>query len=94
MAEQAQTAALAKQSEELTPAIESKNADWVYLRFIPSSAQLAAIHRANKRAFITGVTVSGNVPDSWRQTAQVGSDAILTDYPLELRATLRKNAEK
>jgi hypothetical protein len=39
-------------------------------------------------------TVSGNVPDNWKQVANVGTDAILTDYPLELRATLKLNSGK
>lgn len=51
-----------------------------------------AVHRAKKRAFIAGPTVSGKVPKNWRQAAEVGIDAILTDYPLDLRTTFRKNA--
>ena len=35
-----------------------------------------------------GPTVGGDVPGNWRHAADVGIDAILTDYPLEMRTTL------
>jgi hypothetical protein len=37
-------------------------------------------------SFIAGVTVN------WRQAAQAEIEGILTDYPLELQATLRQSA--
>ena len=40
--------------------------------------------------FIAGSTVSDKVPGNWQQVASVGIDAILTHYPLWLRATLKK----
>ena len=82
---------MANNAEEFPTAIAASNADWVYFRFIPSKEQIEAVHRAKKRAFIAGLTVSGNVPENWRLAAKVGMDAILTDYPLELRTTLRQN---
>ena len=66
------------------------NADWAYVRFLPSKEQIEAVHRAGKQAFIAGPTVAENVPENWQHCADVGLDAILTDYPLELRTTLRK----
>jgi glycerophosphoryl diester phosphodiesterase len=88
----AQTTALANNSEEFPQAIETADADWVYLRFLPSLEQMRAVHHAGKIAFIAGVTVSGDVPQNWQQAAEAGMDGILTDYPLTLRAALRKSA--
>jgi glycerophosphoryl diester phosphodiesterase len=86
----AHIAAVANNADEFRKALAASNADWVYLRFIPSTVQIEAVHRAKKRAFIAGPTVSGNLPDNWRQAAGAGMDSILTDYPLELWATLHQ----
>lgn len=85
----AQTSAVANSADEFGSALGVADADWVYVRYLPSREQVAAVHRANKRVFIAGVTVSGPVPDNWHHAAQVGIDGILTDYPLELRSALR-----
>jgi len=60
---------------------------------MPSKGQIDAVHRANKRALIAGKPVRGHLPENWLHVAGLGIDAILTDYPLELRTTLRQNAE-
>ena len=73
-------------------ALAASHADWVYLRYLPSTAQMEAVHRARKRAFLAGPTVSGNLPENWRQAVAVGIDAVLTDCPLELRTALRREA--
>ncbi|AMV21524.1 glycerophosphodiester phosphodiesterase [Planctomyces sp. SH-PL14] len=86
----AHTAALANTPEEFPAALTDESADWVYLRFLPSPKQMKAVEAAKKRAFIAGVTVAGQLPDNWQQAAEAGVDGILTDYPLELRALLRK----
>ena len=90
----AHAAAVANNADEFAKALAASNSDWVYVRFLPSKEQIEAVHRAKKRAFIAGSTVSGKLPDNWRHAANVGIDAILTDYPLELWATLRKFAAK
>ncbi len=84
-----QAAAVANNSAEFAAALGAKDADWVYLRYLPIREEIDAVHDAGKRAFIAGPTVSGNVPDNWRHATNVGIDAILTDYPLELRAVER-----
>ncbi len=84
----AQTATVANNPEEFSKALTA--ADWVYFRYLPPQEQMAAVRTAGKRTFIAGATVAGNVPANWRQAASVGIDGILTDYPLELRATLRQ----
>ena len=88
----AHTAAVANNPEEFPKALAAPNADWVYVRFLPTDEQIEAVHDAMKRAFIAGPTVSGNVPKNWQHAARVGIDGILTDYPLELRSVLRSAA--
>lgn len=85
-----QTAAVANSTDEFAAALAAPHADWVYFRYLPPQSQMDAVRSAKKRAFIAGATVSGNVPDNWRQASQVGMDGILTDYPLELRSLLRE----
>lgn len=87
----AHTAAVANNPEEFPKALAAPNADWVYVRFLPSREQIEAIHQAGKRAFIAGPTVSGNVPRNWLHCADVGLDTILTDFPLKLRTESRNN---
>lgn len=87
----AQTAAVANNSSEYPQALDTTNAEWVYFRFLPSTEQMKALHEARKLAFIAGATVADNVPGNWQLAAEVGIDGILTDYPLELRTTLRQS---
>ncbi len=86
----ARTAAVANNAGEFSEALAASNADWVYFRFLPPKEQMETVRGAGKRSFIAGVTVSGNVAENWQQAAEVGIDGILTDFPLELRAMLRK----
>lgn len=86
----AQTAAVANNLNEFPQSLAAANADWVYFRYLPSKEQMQAVHAAGKRAFIAGMSVGGNLPENWRHSAGVGIDGILTDYPLELRMTLRQ----
>ena len=85
----AQTAAVANNTNEFAAALTDADASWVYVRFLPTKQQVEAVHQAEKRVFIAGATVSGNVPANWEHTVQVGVDAVLTDYPLPLRSMTR-----
>lgn len=85
----AQTAVVANGASEFPKALASPNGDWVYFRYLPTKEEMEAVRRAGKRAFIAGPTVSGNVPMNWWHAARVSIDAVLTDYPLSLRTTLR-----
>lgn len=85
-----QCAAVANDSDEFSKVLAATHASWVYFRYLPSMTEMEAVRGAGKRAFIAGATVSGQVPMNWRQAAGVGIDGILTDYPLELAAMLRK----
>ena len=75
----AHTAVVANNTEEFPKALAEKNANWVYFRYLPPKRQMEAVRAAQKRAFIAGATVSGNVPDNWGQAVEVGIDGILTD---------------
>ena len=89
----AQTATVANNADEFPKALAAPNTDCVYFRYLPPKDQMDAVRGAGKRSFIAGTTVSGNLPDNWQQAAEVGIDGILTDFPLELRVTLRKDRE-
>jgi glycerophosphoryl diester phosphodiesterase len=91
---EARTAAVANDAGEFPAALAAPNADWVYVRFLPSREQVEAVHRGGKRCFIAGPTVTGDEPENWRQAAVVGLDAILTDHPLRVRTLLAKNARE
>ncbi len=84
----AATATVANNRGEFAAALNASNTDWVYVRYLASKQEVAAVHRAGKRVFIAGSNVSGSVPDNWRRAATAGIDAILTDYPLELQSAL------
>jgi glycerophosphoryl diester phosphodiesterase len=90
---EAHAGAVANTPAEFEQALAAPDADWVYFRFLPTAEQIGQVHRAGKKRFIAGGTVSGNVPENWRRAAEVGLDGVLTDYPLELRAVLSRNAD-
>ncbi len=75
-------------------ALAAPRTDWVYFRYIPAADQIEAVHRARKRAFIAGPTVASHVPTQWKQATDVGLDAVLTDYPLELQMLLRQDQRR
>lgn len=87
--DKAHTATVANNADEFVLALAAPDADWVYFRFLPTEEQVEAVHQAKKRSFIAGPTVAGNVPENWQHAANARMDAILTDYPLELRAAIR-----
>jgi glycerophosphoryl diester phosphodiesterase len=78
-------ARLASGPEKIDDVLADDSADWVYLRFIPAAADARRIHAAGKRIFVAGPLFAGNEPQNWAAAAAAGVDAILTDYPLELR---------
>lgn len=87
----AQTATVANNADEFSRCLAAPDTDCVYFRYLPPMEQMQAVRESGKRTFIAGTTVSGNIPDNWRQAANLGIDGILTDFPLELRTILRKS---
>jgi len=85
----ARTARLAPAPADIAAALADEDADWVYLRFLPTAAEMHRIHAANKLAFLAGELVAGNEPANWAKAASLGFDAMLTDFPLELASQLR-----
>lgn len=90
--QKAHAAAVANDPDEFSKALGAPDADWVYFRYLPPKEQMAVVHRAGKRAFIAGATISGNLPENWQRASKVGIDGILTDYPLDLRHSLKQAA--
>jgi glycerophosphoryl diester phosphodiesterase len=89
----AQVARLAQTPDELPVVLADGGCRWAYLRFVPSPAQVEAIHRAGKRVFIAGPTVAEKQPGNWRAAAAAGADAFLTDEPLEARSVISGRAQ-
>ena len=85
----APVAHLANTLKELPAVLKNPAADWAYIRFVPTREQVDFIHRIGKRVFLVGTKVAGLQPENWRTAAKNGVDAILTDYPLELRKAIR-----
>lgn len=81
---------VAHNSKELTESIANPITNWVYVRYLPSPTEVTKIHAAGKRVFIAGNTVSGLERDHWQTCIDIGIDAILTDYSIELARQLRK----
>lgn len=86
----AETAAVANNAGEFKDALGAGNADWVYLRYLAPASEILQVHQTGKRTFIAGPTVSGDLPANWRRITAAGVDAILTDYPLQLRLALKQ----
>jgi glycerophosphoryl diester phosphodiesterase len=85
----ARTARLCNNSTEITAAIADSETDWVYLRTLPSTADMHRIHAAHKRTFIAGPLVAGHETANWSSATTLRIDSILTDFPLELAKSLR-----
>lgn len=86
---EAQISRVAHNSQELVESIADPINDWVYVRYLPSAEEIARIHQRGKRVFIAGKTVSGYKTDNWSTAIEIGIDAILTDYSLELARQIR-----
>jgi glycerophosphoryl diester phosphodiesterase len=90
VSDQARTARLSPTAADIAAALADDDADWVYLRFLPTAADANRIHAANKRIFLAGPLVAGHEPANWSNAVELGIDAILTDFPLELSQQLRR----
>ena len=85
----AMIAVVANTQNELSGAIADPNANWVYVRYVPSEADVARIHNAGRQVFIAGPTVAGEQFENWAKATASGVDGILTDFPLSLARMLR-----
>lgn len=83
-------ACVANNPSEFAASLADPDADWVYVRYLPSKAAVAKIHASGKHCFIAeGSLVGGQFPNNWAKATAAGVDAILTDYPLVLRMMQR-----
>ncbi len=82
-------ARLVGEKDDLAEALKDADADWLYVRHLPSREDLAKARTAGKKLLISGPKVMGLESDAWKQANDLGFDAILTDFPLELAAVLR-----
>jgi len=87
-APQARPARLVARPDDLAAALADDTVDWVYLRWLPSPDQVRPTREKGRRIFVAGPLVAGHDPASWEKFADAAVDAILTDYPLELRQAL------
>jgi glycerophosphoryl diester phosphodiesterase len=85
----ARTACLCNNADEIKTAIADANTDWLYVRHLPSPADINRIHSANKRLFMSGPLVAGHEAANWSKAAELHIDAMLTDFPLDLANQLR-----
>ena len=86
-------ATVANNPGEFATALKDPRSDWVYVRYVPSIAEVKAVHAAGRRVFIAGSTVAGLQRDNWKTVAARGVDAILTDYSITLSRQLRSSAD-
>lgn len=82
-------AVLCPAADQLAAAVEDGTAGWIYARFIPTADEVKKVHDAGKRVLLVGTLVMGNEPGNWARGRAAGVDAVLTDYPLECRASWR-----
>jgi glycerophosphoryl diester phosphodiesterase len=90
----ARVARLVASAADIGPALEDPACDWLYVRFIPGFGDAARIQTAGKRLFLAGPPAAGRESANWRSATTAGIDAILTDYPLDLRRELVPDPEK
>jgi glycerophosphoryl diester phosphodiesterase len=61
------------------------DADWVDARFVPTAADVAAVHAAGKRVIVSVPAPAGGEEPIWREALAAGVDAVLTDDPVAVR---------
>jgi glycerophosphoryl diester phosphodiesterase len=83
-------AVLAQAAGDLDRALTEKDADWAYVRFVPTAAEVARANKAGKKVFVVGKVVAGREVKNWQAARAVGVDALLTDYPLDCRRAWRR----
>lgn len=84
-----QIAVVANGPDELSTAMADPFANWVYVRYVPSQAEVTRVHEEGQLVFMSGPTVAGLEPENWRRATASGVDGILSDFPLVLRQALR-----
>jgi hypothetical protein len=86
---QFQCANVAQTADQLPMAVKDPYSNWIYGRFVPSSADIETVHAAGKKLFVSGPDVSNDVANA-HEAALAGPDAVLTWHPTELHARLNR----
>lgn len=84
-------AALASRREDLPDAVAAADADWVYVRFVPTPDETAAIRAAGRRTIVAGPAVAGAAEGPWRSAVAADVAAVLTDHPIALRRVVESS---
>lgn len=81
---------VANTADEFPAALADKQADWVYVRYLPSKEEVARVQKSGKRVFLVVSALSGRIEENRAKAIALGVDAILTDFALELNRMLRR----
>ncbi|HWA99096.1 MAG TPA: glycerophosphodiester phosphodiesterase family protein, partial [Pirellulales bacterium] len=72
--EHCHVAALANDRDDLSAAIGDADSDWVYVRFVPTVADVTTIRAGGKKTIIAGPTVAGLERTNWSRARAAGVD--------------------
>ena len=76
--------------DELEDALGDPTADWIFVPYAISAAQVSETHQAGKQVFVVGAQVEDFHPENWLLCRDVGADLLCTDYPIECHALFRE----
>ena len=76
--------------DELEDALGDPTADFLFVPYAISAAQVAQTHQAGKQIFVVGAQVQDFHPENWRLCREVGADVLCTDYAIECQAIFRE----
>ena len=68
-------------------AVKDPYSNWIYGRFVPSTADIETVHAAGRKLFVSGTDVSNDVAKA-HEAAIAEPDAVLTWHPTELHSWL------
>jgi len=78
-----QCAAVANSQDALQMAAQDPYASWVYGRFVPTTEDVATVHAAGKKLFVSGEEVSKDVTRA-ADAVKTNPDVVLTWHPSQL----------
>ena len=84
-----QCANVAQTADQLPLALKDPYSNWIYGRFVPTPADIEAVHAAGKKLFVSGPDVSNDVAKA-HEAAIAEPDAVLTWHPTELHSRLNR----
>ena len=79
--------------DELDDALGDPSADWIFVPYAISAAQVEKTHQAGKQVFVVGDQVEEFHPENWLVCREVGADLLCTNYPIECHALFREQSD-